>query len=94
MDSAYLPVAKRTRSGFTKILVELAAKIPSTTKNPASPIEIIDLSDDDDEVPTNDNKAAVSKLRKCQKNVGNHYKKSGNRRHVSDNTHGKKCCPK
>lgn len=71
MDSAYLPVAKRTRSGYTKILVELAAKIPSTTRDPASPIEIIDLSDDDDKVPTNNNKGAVSKLRKCEKNVGN-----------------------
>lgn len=40
MDRAYMSVAKRTRSGVTKNLVQLAAEIPRTAKDPASPVEI------------------------------------------------------
>ncbi|KAK1352611.1 SNF2 domain-containing protein CLASSY 4-like [Heracleum sosnowskyi] len=70
MEGAYVPVAKRTRSGLTKILLELAAKRPRVARDPAAPVEIIDISDDDDVVPTNGNKGAASKPRKREKSFG------------------------
>lgn len=70
MDRAYMSVAKRTRSGVTKNLVQLAAEIPRTAKDPASPVEINVISDDDDEVLSNNNKCAASNSRKCVKSVG------------------------